>query len=93
MRRQRYASLLGEFILTLHGRYLGCRLGYDEDGSLAIMADIYPDTASPKHVVAVIRQLDFVANTILPLIRNTLETGESPDSSVVDQAFAGQADD
>ena len=93
LRSSRGQSRLGEFLLELHSRYLGCRFGYDEDHALTIMTDVYPENIRAKHIVAVMRQLDYIATVTVPLIRRVLEFGKVPPDSDVDAAFAsGESD-
>ena len=92
LRGARGRSRLGEFFLELHGRYLGCRFGYDEDRALAIMTDVYPGHTKAKHIVAVMAHLEYVATVVRPLIMSVLETDAIPQDSAVDAAFAGPSD-
>ena len=80
-------QVLNEFLLRLHGRYLGCRLGYDTDGALVMMTDIYPGILAAQHVVDVMRQMDAVAGKLLPLLRSVVDSGELPAEPDVDAAF------
>lgn len=78
---------LNEFLLHVHGRYLGCRFGYDEDGSLVMMSDVYPECLDAGHLANVMTQMDYVAGALLPVIRAACVSGELPSDSEVDRAF------
>ena len=82
-----YRHALGELALRAHARLLGCRLGYDEDGSLVLQADLYPDTQEAAHVAIVLGQMDYVGSRLLPLVEHTLSTGAIPDDEMFDKAF------
>ena len=81
LRGSRGRARLGEFFLELHGRYLGCRFGYDEERALAIMTDVYPGNAKAKHIFAVMAELEYVATVVHPLIKSVLETDAIPPDS------------
>jgi hypothetical protein len=83
---------LAAFVLQVHGRYLGCRLGLDDDGDLSIVNDVYPGHATPKHIATVIEQLDYVAEVLSPLIHSIILGGNVPSDAQIDEAFSGIAD-
>ncbi len=81
-------DVLNEFVMQIHARYLGCRFGYDDDGALVIMSDVYPEDIHATHLVNVMLQMDAVARALLPLLRTALESGELPSDREVDRAFS-----
>lgn len=85
-----HAAAVYELALRLHARFLGCRFGLDEDRSLAIQYDVYPDAAA-DHVAAAINQLMYVAAAALPLFIRALAQGRVADDDI-DRAFE-DADD
>ena len=78
---------LNEFLLRVHARYLGCRFAYDEDGSLVMATDIYPENLAADHLANVVIQMDFVVSALLPLIRSTQSSKKVPSESELDRAF------
>jgi hypothetical protein len=81
---------LGRAVLRIHSRFLGCRFGYDEDSSLAIQRDIYPDNQNVPHIKTVIEQLDYIANSVLPLFQEALATGAFLDEGQINSVFNGE---
>ena len=82
-----HRAVLNEFLLQVHGRYLGCRFGYSDDGSLALMHDVYPGNATPAHIGRLLKQLDVTARALVPLMESALRDGIVPDADRVDRAF------
>lgn len=82
-----YINLIGEVVLRIHTRYLGCRIGYDEDSNLTIQNDIYPENQRGNHIGHVLWQMDYIGNAILPLIQETLLHGHLPTEEEIDQVF------
>ena len=81
-----HATAVYRFALDLHGRYLGCRFGFDEDKSLCVQYDIYPDM-TPEHVAQALIQLSYIAVTTVPLFQTVL-AGGVVDDRLIDRAFA-----
>jgi len=82
-----YRNLIGEIVLRIHSRYLGCRIGYDEDANLTIQNDIYPENQEGRHVAQVLWQMNYIGSAILPLIQETLLNGKFPNEEELDQSF------
>lgn len=79
---------LNEFLMRVHARYLGCRFGFDEDGALVVMSDVYPENVQAAHLIDVMNQMDSVTGALLPLLRAAICSGQVPSDSEVDRAFS-----
>lgn len=88
MTKSSFVNLLGETVLRIHSRYLGCRIGYDDDNNLTIQQDIYPENQKPEHLERVFWQMNYVGNSILPLIEKTLNSGKIPDDEEIERSFS-----
>ena len=77
------------FVLELHSRYMGCRIGFDEDENLCVQYDIYPDM-SAEHVGLALTQMAYIAAATAPLFEVVL-AGGVVDDHLIDRAFG--ADD
>lgn len=87
----KHAPAAIRFALELHGRYLGCRFGFDEDENLCVQYDVYPDMAV-EHVALALTQMAYVAASTTPLFELVL-AGGTVDDRLIDRAFAGDSDD
>lgn len=81
-------AALNEFIMRVHARYLGCRFGFDEDGALVVMSDVYPENIRAAHLLDVMNQMDSVAGALLPLLHAAILSGQVPAESEIDRAFS-----
>lgn len=82
-----YAIKLERFLLEIQHRCLGCHFSFDDDGYLAIGADVYPNQQNPEDIFFIMRQTDYVGNVILPLCEKILRTGILPSDMEIDEAF------
>jgi hypothetical protein len=86
----KHAPAAIRFALELHGRYLGCRFGFDEDENLCAQYDIYPDM-SAEHVALALTQMAYVSASTTPLFELVL-AGGTVDDRLIERAFAGEDD-
>lgn len=80
-------NTLESFILKIQHRCLGCKFSYDDDGVLAIDADVYPGQQNPDDLAQIIDQMSYVAGVILPFLERIVESNEIPSDRDVDIAF------
>jgi len=84
------AAAVFRFAMELHSRYLGCRFGFDEDKSLCVQYDIYPDM-TPEHVAQALTQMSYIAVTTVPLFETVL-AGGVVDDRLIDRSFFSSPD-
>ena len=87
----KHAPTAIRFALELHGRYLGCRFGFDEDENLCVQYDIYPDM-NAEHVALALTQMAYVAASTTPLFELVL-SGGTVDDRLIERAFANDSDE
>jgi hypothetical protein len=83
----KHIQKLQRFLLELQHRCLGCRFSFDDDGLLAIGADVYPSHQHPEDLLLVMEQIDFVGNVVLPLCQHVLCRGKLPTATEIDEVF------
>lgn len=91
LRASKFAPAAYRFAMQLHGRYTGCRFGFDEDENLCVQYDIYPDV-SADHVALALTQMHYVGSACVPLFEVVL-AGGTVDDRLIERAFAGDDDD
>lgn len=91
LRASKHASAAFRFAMQLHGRYTGCRFGFDEDENLCVQYDIYPDV-SPEHVALALTQMHYVGSACVPLFEVVL-AGGTVDDHLIERAFGDDDDD
>jgi hypothetical protein len=74
-----------ELALRLHSRFLGCRLGLDDEENLAVQYDIYPDLPV-GHILLALGQLHYIGSVTSPLFREVLG-GSAVNEDRIDHAF------
>ena len=78
------------FAMQLHGRYMGCRFGFDEDENLCVQYDIYPDM-DMQHIALALTQMAYVAAACQPLFELVL-AGGTVDDRLIERAFAADGE-
>ena len=78
-------AAIAELAMQIHGRFLGCRFGFDERGDLVAQCDVYPETAGGQ-VATALAQLAYVAASALPLF-NACAAGTDVGEEQIDLAL------
>lgn len=76
--------------MRIHGRFLGCRFGFEDDGNLVAQYDVYPGE-SERQLATALEQMAYVAAYTLPLFKDCA-AGVAVDDDRIDMAFMPKAE-